>query len=325
MGAPRVEYPLTVTSEKVGNARYEVIARNRGYAPCWVRVEFLQAHNIRADAPLALEQLVPAGSTKIMATLSAQDVRETMAFRLSTAFSIGDPDAVHDPQAVYRLPYPDDRSFAVSQAPGGPITTHTTPAAAEAVDFDMPEGTAVLAARAGIVVEANLNHGASGTAETLLDKANFIRILQADGTLALYAHLKRASPLVSTGDAVAAGQQIAWSGNTGYSSGPHLHFAVQRNSARGNGYTRIESLPVQFMTGKGVVTARHGESLSGPRPFVQVHPTVARSPGKADSFLSARIREWATDRPPLFWVLIGIIALLLALMAKVCTNMMHNR
>lgn len=68
-----------------------------------------------------------------------------------------------------------------------------------------------------------------------------MRILHDDGTIAVYAHLNRNSIRVRPGERVRAGQYIADSGNTGLSSGPHLHFAVQRNAGM-----RIEALPVEF-------------------------------------------------------------------------------
>jgi len=73
------------------------------------------------------------------------------------------------------------------------------------------------------------------------EAANIIRIVHDDGTLSLYAHLNWNSIRVKPGDRVKAGQYIADSGNTGFTSGPHLHFSVQRNAG-----LEIESLPVVF-------------------------------------------------------------------------------
>jgi murein DD-endopeptidase MepM/ murein hydrolase activator NlpD len=47
--------------------------------------------------------------------------------------------------------------------------------------------------------------------------------------MALYAHLAAGGVLVRVGEHVEAGQHIGLSGNTGYSTAPHLHFAVQVN------------------------------------------------------------------------------------------------
>ena len=57
----------------------------------------------------------------------------------------------------------------------------------------------------------------------------------------MYAHLNRSSIRVRPGDRVTRGEYIADSGNTGFSTGPHLHFAVVRNAGG-----HLESVPVSF-------------------------------------------------------------------------------
>jgi len=73
-----------------------------------------------------------------------------------------------------------------------------------------------------------------------------VRILHEDGTYGEYAHLNRNSIRVKPGDIVRRGEYIADSGNTGFSSGPHLHFAVIRNIGM-----RVESVPVVFEGANG--------------------------------------------------------------------------
>ena len=63
--------------------------------------------------------------------------------------------------------------------------------------------------------------------------------------MALYAHLRSEGALVRVGQRVRQGQQIGLSGNTGFTTGPHLHFAVQVNRGM-----RLESLPFR-MNGPG--------------------------------------------------------------------------
>ncbi len=85
------------------------------------------------------------------------------------------------------------------------------------VDWGLPVGTPLLACDAGTVVVAEWNqHGYGG----------HVRI-QHDWGKSLYAHLSQLS--VSKGQRVSRGQQIGLSGNTGASTGPHLHFGVQVN------------------------------------------------------------------------------------------------
>ena len=80
-----------------------------------------------------------------------------------------------------------------------------------------------------------------GLAPSSQDEANFVQILHDDGTNAIYAHLQMDSIRVRPGRHVARGEYIANSGNTGFSSGPHLHFAVLRNAGM-----RSVSVPVTF-------------------------------------------------------------------------------
>lgn len=70
---------------------------------------------------------------------------------------------------------------------------------------------------------------------------NFVRILHSDGTMGVYLHLSEGSVVVSEGQQVSVGTPLGRSGNTGNSSGPHLHFVVQRNTGMG-----LVSIPYQF-------------------------------------------------------------------------------
>ncbi|MGB5690717.1 MAG: M23 family metallopeptidase, partial [Woeseiaceae bacterium] len=95
-------------------------------------------------------------------------------------------------------------------------------------------------------------------ADLYADLANIVRVLHDDGTFAVYAHLNWNSIRVNPGERVHAGQYIADSGNTGFSSGPHLHFAVQRNVGM-----FVESLPVTFRgPGDSSINPRSGMTLA---------------------------------------------------------------
>lgn len=85
-----------------------------------------------------------------------------------------------------------------------------------------------------------------GIDETYSSKANSIRILHTDGSMAVYAHLEEDKAQVYPGLKVAAGQLIGYSGNTGFTSGPHLHFAIQINK----GMT-LASVPFVFLNSMG--------------------------------------------------------------------------
>jgi murein DD-endopeptidase MepM/ murein hydrolase activator NlpD len=154
----------------------------------------------------------------------------------------------------YRLPYALSSSFFVSQT--YPDTrSHADPSSAYAIDFVMPIGTNVFAARGGTVIEVASDFHESGV-DMAVDgpRANVVRVLHADGTMSLYGHLNWNSIRVVPGQRVERGEYLADSGNTGFSTGPHLHFVVQRN--RGGA---IVSLPVAFAgAGGSAITVTSG-------------------------------------------------------------------
>jgi len=171
-------------------------------------------------------------------------------------YVIGEPGTTHAPPRPYRLPFATAQSFRVTQAPPTQIT-HRDSSSYNAVDFDMPVGTAIHAAREGLVINVASGFFRGGLSTQMLSEANFVQILHDDGTTAIYAHLQMDTVRVRPGQRVRRGEYIANSGNTGFSGGPHLHFAVLRNAGMIN-----ESVPVTFEGAAGAaVTAHTGEAL----------------------------------------------------------------
>ncbi|MFE5029448.1 M23 family metallopeptidase [Streptomyces sp. NPDC056656] len=107
-------------------------------------------------------------------------------------------------------------------------------------DFAVPIGTNVMAAHGGTVVKAGGNGGGDGPAY-----GNAIVIKHGNGTYSQYAHLSRID--VRIGQTVSTGQHIALSGNTGNSSGPHLHFEIRTTPNYGSAIN-----PVTFLRSVGV-------------------------------------------------------------------------
>lgn len=152
----------------------------------------------------------------------------------------GDMNAQHDSDHRYHLPFAKTGDYRVVQGFNGRFS-HSG-ASRYALDFAMPVGTPVHAARGGVVIDLEESHWRGGASRRYAKYANFVVVLHSDGTTGEYYHLKRHGVVVSVGDRVSVGQLLGYSGNTGFSSLPHLHFAVYKAQSHG----RYESVPVQF-------------------------------------------------------------------------------
>jgi murein DD-endopeptidase MepM/ murein hydrolase activator NlpD len=196
--------------------------------------------------------LAPQESARVM-MLSRADGHYEGRYRYFFEWTVGDKDAVHDDDHLYALPYASGKSYRVLQGYGSRFS-HTG-LEAYAVDFDMPEGTPVHAARGGVVARVEESHSVGCWEDGCGRHANFIVILHSDGTTGEYYHLQEDGALVDVGDRVVRGQKIGLSGNTGHTTMPHLHFAVYRATEWGN----TQSIPVRFNSADGVVMRpRHG-------------------------------------------------------------------
>ena len=185
--------------------------------------------------PVTLE---PGARQVIIEARHEENARPELQFTWAAA--LGSPEAAHNPTRPYRAPFSVGTTFRVSQAYPDHMT-HVTPDSAYAVDIAMPDGTAVYAARAGTVINVRHDSFRGGTVAAMADQANLIEILHEDGTIAVYGHLHWDSIRVHIGQHVALGEYIADSGNTGFSSGAHLHFAVWRNAGSAD-----VSVPILF-------------------------------------------------------------------------------
>ena len=227
---------------KVVDGEVRLIASNDYYAPVelGIRVENIKGIEY-PPAESRMRWVVPPKSEKTLLNLDVLDSAVSPSLEYSYEYMIGDPRAVHRPSEPYRAPYALANDFPVSQAYPDKIT-HTTPDSEHAIDIAMPIGTDIFAARGGVVFEVTASNFKGGTSKSDMKLANIVRILHDDGTYAVYAHLNWNSIRVRVGDRVERGDYIADSGNTGFSSGPHLHFAVVRNA----GMAAL-SVPVTFV------------------------------------------------------------------------------
>jgi hypothetical protein len=134
------------------------------------------------------------------------------------------------PEHALRLPYPNGISYRVLQGNDGSFS-HTGESR-YAWDFGMPVGADVVAAEGGIVVEVNDAYDRGGATPAFAQSGNFVAIDHGDGHFSEYWHLAHDSAVVRENEVVTGGQLIARSGNTGFSTRPHLHFEVVDHRSR---------------------------------------------------------------------------------------------
>ncbi len=142
----------------------------------------------------------------------------------------------------YELPYAKGQSYEVLQGRGGSFSHQG--AHKYAIDFEMPKGTDVCAARDGVVNDLKDGFNDGGPQEKFLKEANYVVIAHSDSSYAEYYHLDKGSLKVKIGDRVKAGDCFAKSGQSGYSATPHLHFMVFVRASNGD----KKSIPTVFNT-----------------------------------------------------------------------------
>jgi len=249
---------VSVTHRVIGT-QIQFYATNEFYAPVELELALDVVENVGLPHPdQSMHWLLPARSQTDLLQLDALDEVGVPYISYRFMYLYGDPDAEHMAEQPYRAPFAKARKFLVSQAfPIG--VTHNTLDSYHAVDISMPIGTDVYAAREGMVIEvASTNFRAGPDPGEEGASANLVRILHDDGTFAIYAHLNWNTIRVQPGDEVARGEYIADSGNTGFSTGPHLHFAILRNDGM-----RMESLPVVFEgPNKTKIIPEYGQELA---------------------------------------------------------------
>ncbi|MFA6432307.1 MAG: M23 family metallopeptidase [Candidatus Paceibacterota bacterium] len=116
-----------------------------------------------------------------------------------------------------------------------------------AIDFLVPDGTIVLAARDGAIIDIKEDSSEWGDNPRFRDKLNYVTVDHGNGEFSQYCHLRKGSVAalgLSLNRLVSAGQQIAVVGKTGWTDRDHLHFIVFKKVEGGDGF---KSLKIQFI------------------------------------------------------------------------------
>lgn len=226
----------------------QVFARNLSYHQISLAIEF-QLYNMNVEGGHIQRHEVAPNSDSLLTEVNSIDAQKPSSFEYAYSYQNGSVKAKHDDSVIYHLPYESGKTFYVGQS-CDTDGTHKGDANRYAIDFIMPVGTPIYAARGGVVVDYYHLSNSGGISSLHLDKGNFIDIRHSDGTIANYHHLRLMGVKVEKGQLVKKGELIGRSGDTGFSTGPHLHFAVTKLRDVGD----IESIKVQFQANRGVLS-----------------------------------------------------------------------
>jgi murein DD-endopeptidase MepM/ murein hydrolase activator NlpD len=238
-GSPR-ETLIRISTEREGPSTH-LYVQNVQNADVTVTFE-LDLVNLEPSEEFPYTLTVPGKKRLKLCTLTPRESSRGWSWSYTYYSTFGSTSAEHDDGYVYTLPYMAGRSYRVSQGYNGEYSHFGSDQ--YAIDWRMPLGTPIHAARGGIVVGVKSDSGVGGNSSKYDWDANYILIRHSDGTLGQYVHLLKDGSKVKVGQKVEAGELIGLSGNTGHSTGPHLHFSVFKTR---DGKTR-QTIPVKFRT-----------------------------------------------------------------------------
>jgi murein DD-endopeptidase MepM/ murein hydrolase activator NlpD len=217
----------------------------------------LDTANLKSPEHLPYTETISGKSKVKIFRLPIINKKRKWTYKYYVDWTRGSKYAQHDNSYIYSLPYERGNSHKILQSFDGKFS-HSD-GSRYAVDFSMPEGTPVHASRGGTVVGVREHNNTGGPSKDLEGLANHVIIRHQDGTIGEYEHLKKDGAAVEIGDSVNKGQLIGYSGNTGFSTAPHLHFGVYKTY---NGKRRI-SFPIKFTSAGGILSCPvKGESYT---------------------------------------------------------------
>jgi murein DD-endopeptidase MepM/ murein hydrolase activator NlpD len=236
--------PITYTKSLVDGMEQYTFSNSCG-VPVSLKLS-LDLKNAAVAGPSDLI-VVPAHATVTGPAFHCLVVGQPWEYHWTYRYNFGSYQ-VSQPSEPFELPWAVGDSHTAGQAFGGDLSHMGDDR--YAVDFPMPEGTPVYAARDGLVCYLREEYSEGGWRQELRDKDNHILIAHQDGTISRYLHIRHDGAVVELGQWVKAGQLIGYSGNVGFSSVPHLHFDVVRPGKD----LLTQTVPFQFVSGGVPVT-----------------------------------------------------------------------
>ncbi|SNR75384.1 M23 family metallopeptidase [Dokdonia pacifica] len=202
---------------------YTIYADNNEYCPVTIQLEFTVTNLSLKDPNNNLYVIQPRQKKQLVTQLTVTQKNKGYKLSYTSWTNYGDATKnTYDHDYAYDLPYAKGQSFKVHQGYNGTFSHYNK----NALDFDMSIGSAIHAVRNGVVIKIVTQHHQNCGTKECKKYNNHIIIYHSDGTFAEYTHLKQNGVTVALGDIIKQGQLIGYSGNTGWSTGPHLHLEV---------------------------------------------------------------------------------------------------
>lgn len=238
----KAEPKIKIYYEQVENG-YHIYADNNEFCPVSIKIDFTVT-NLNIENGNNTIYVINAQTNKQLLTtlkISKNGKAYKMNYKFWSNYGNHNNDE-YDENYVYDLPYKKSNTFKIYQGYNGNFSHQNE----YMLDFTMPVGTELLAIREGIVIEVvDINNKHCEKRECAKFN-NKIIIYHSDGTFAEYTHLKQKGSLVKVGDVISKGQIIGYSGNVGWSTGPHLHLVIFKGKI-----DKIQSLKTKFRIGDG--------------------------------------------------------------------------
>lgn len=207
---------LKKAKDTIQSARDEIAAEERNLETARAAVESQQSElkSARSERRAALSEIDSEVNhlEEIEADLQAKIQEQINAASGVSVLPAGPMSSPSAAGLIWPVSGTLTSGFGGRSSPGGVGSTFH-----EGIDIAVPEGTPIRAAKGGTVIMASYNGG----------YGNYTCVDHGSGLSTCYAH--QSGFAVSSGQRVSQGQVIGYSGNTGASTGPHLHFEVRIN------------------------------------------------------------------------------------------------
>ncbi len=223
-----------------------ILVKNTSLIPLEIKLELSEnTTNVSSDLPKTIS--IPPNSEQLAFDACIVNPNTRWTYNYTYLFKLGSSTNTHTGDGKYLLPYKPNEQYKVVQGETGTFSHFGE--FLYSIDFGMPQHTEITAMRKGQVVFIKQDSNEGGPDKSFLDKANFIWILHEDGSVGKYVHLEQNGSLVKLGDVVNEGDVIGYSGNTGYTTEPHLHIQVVLLQ----GLSGSKPMPIRFKNINGAL------------------------------------------------------------------------